>query len=101
MAEYAEYQQNNLGNILHFNYGVELFPNPHHNSVIKKSTPTEALPKLKKLLRSNGFAFLTGTIQNLSTHVDTCQHIQYCDIYIYIYIHHKLIYYSKLFNQST
>jgi len=63
MAEYAEYQQNNLDNILHFNYGVELFPNPGLKPAIQKSSPTEALLTLKKLLRNNGFAFLTGNVQ--------------------------------------
>lgn len=62
MAEYAEYQQHNINNnVLQFNYGVELFPNPLHQP-IKKNTPTEALSKLKTLLRKNGFAYLAGKI---------------------------------------
>lgn len=60
MAEFAEYQQNNMTNVLHYNYGVELFPVPCPTQVLKKNTPEEATPKLKKLLRSNGFAFLAG-----------------------------------------
>lgn len=63
MAEYSEYQQNNMDNVLHFNYGVELFPNHCPNPIVKKNTPAEALSKLKKLLRNNGFAFLTGKLQ--------------------------------------
>jgi len=62
MAEYAEYQQNNMEDMLHFNYGVELFPNIYQNPIIKKNTQEEAMSKLKKLLRNNGFAFLTGKI---------------------------------------
>jgi len=62
MAEYAEYRQNNLDNILNFNYGVELFPNSSQNPVIKKNTREVALIKLKRLLRSNGFAFLAGKL---------------------------------------
>lgn len=62
MAEFAEYQHNNMENILHRNYGVELFPNSNSTPVIKKNTPTEALTKFKKLLRNNGFAFLAGKI---------------------------------------
>lgn len=69
MAEYAEYQQNNLDNILHFNYGIELFPSPCLNTVVKKNTPTEALLKLKTLLRNNGFAFLAG---KMFPHVNIC-----------------------------
>lgn len=65
MSEYTEYQRNNLDNILHFNYGVELFPTTSHNPVIKKNTQAEALVKLKKLLRNNGFAFLAGKLQIL------------------------------------
>lgn len=61
MAEYAEYQQNNMDNFLHFNYGIDLFPHSC-NSPIKKNTPVEALSKLKKLLRSHGFAFLAGKV---------------------------------------
>lgn len=61
MGEYAEYQQNNMDNVLHFNYGVELFPNAC-NPIIKKNTPAEALLKLKKLLKNSGFAFLAGKI---------------------------------------
>jgi len=62
MAEYAEYRQNNLDNILNYNYGIELFSASSHNSVIKKNTREEALVKLKKLLRNNGFAFLAGKL---------------------------------------
>lgn len=62
MAEYAEYQQNKLDNILNFNYGVELFPDSIQNPVIKKNTREVALIKLKRLLRSNGFAFLAGEV---------------------------------------
>jgi len=62
MAEYAEYQQTTMDNVLHFNYGVELFPKPSHNPIIKKNNREEALIKLKKLLRSNGFAFLAGKL---------------------------------------
>ncbi|XP_027847993.2 clavesin-2-like isoform X1 [Aphis gossypii] len=61
MAEYAEYRQNNLDNILNFNYGIELFPGSSQNPVIKKNTREVALIKLKRLLRSNGFAFLAET----------------------------------------
>jgi len=60
MAEYTEYRQNNLDNILNFNYGIELFPGSSQNPVIKKNTREVALIKLKRLLRSNGFAFLAG-----------------------------------------
>lgn len=59
MAEYTEYQKNN---VLHLNYGIELFPNLYQSPVIKKNTQEEALLKLKVLLRNNGFAFLTGKI---------------------------------------
>lgn len=69
MAEYAEYQQNNVNNVLHFNYGVELFPSPVHRP-IKKNSPTEALSKLKKLLRNNGFAYLAGKMCVISTIID-------------------------------
>jgi len=62
MAEYAEYRQHNLDNVLNYNYGVELFPGSSHNPVIKKNTREEALIKLKKLLRINGFAFLAGKL---------------------------------------
>lgn len=63
MAEYSEYQQNNMDNVLHFNYGIELFPNNFPNPIVKKNTPAEALSKLKKLLRNTGFGFLTGKMQ--------------------------------------
>lgn len=62
MAEYAEYRQKTLDNVLNFNYGIELFPGSSQNPVIKKNTREEALIKLKKLLRSNGFAFLAGKL---------------------------------------
>jgi len=62
MAEYAEYRQNNMDNILNFNYGVDLFPSAGQNPVIKKNTPEVALIKLKRLLRNNGFAFLAGKL---------------------------------------
>lgn len=62
MAEFAEYQQNNMDNMLHCTYGVELFPNLYKNQIIKKNTREEALCKLKKLVRSNGLAFLAGKI---------------------------------------
>jgi len=62
MAEYTEYRQNNLDNALNCNYRVELFPSSSHNPVIKKNTREEALVKLKKLLRTNGLAFLAGKL---------------------------------------
>lgn len=63
MAEYTEYRQNNLDNALNYNYGVDLFSGSSHNPpVIKKNTREEALVKLKKLLRINGFAFLAGKL---------------------------------------
>lgn len=63
MVEYAEYQQNNnMDNVLHFNYGIDLFPRPLPSSIVKKNTPTEALSKLKRLLKNNGYAFLAGKI---------------------------------------
>jgi len=58
MAEYAEYQQHDLDNILNFNYGIELFPGSSQTPVIKKI----ALIKLIRLLRSNGYAFLAGKL---------------------------------------
>lgn len=64
MAEYAEYQQNSLDDVLHFNYGVELFPNMYPNLIAKKKANSrdEAISKLKTLLRNNGFAFLAGKL---------------------------------------
>jgi len=62
MAEYAEYQQKTIDNVLNYNYGVELFPGSSLNTIIKKNTREEALIKLKKLLRNNGFAFLAGKL---------------------------------------
>lgn len=70
MVEYAEYQQNNtMENVLHFNYGIELFPKPLHSSIVKKNTPTEALSKLKSLLKNNGYAFLAGKIWYTLTYI--------------------------------
>lgn len=69
MAEFAEYQQNNVNNVLHFNYGVELFPSPVHRP-IKKNSPTEALSKLKKLLRNNGLTYLAGKMCVISTSIN-------------------------------
>lgn len=64
MVEYTQYQQNNnMKNILHLNYGVDLFPEPLQNPIIKKNTATEALAKLKKLLKNNGYTFLAGKIK--------------------------------------
>lgn len=61
MTEYAEYQQKNMDNFLHYNCGVDLLPRPCQNP-IKKNTPAESLSKLKKLLMTHGFAFLAGKV---------------------------------------